>query len=395
MVPLLLGLFQQVSIVSPIANAFAIPWVSFLVVPLDFLCVVFPFDFLWTFTHWLMEICMWILNWLSEFPAAVWQQHAPPAWAVVIGLLGILWLLLPRGFPARWLGIILIAPMFFIFPAVPAAGKFWLTMLDVGQGLAVVVQTQNHHLLYDAGPTFTEEANSGNRIIVPFLRASGISHLDGVIITHEDDDHYGGAGSVMQAVPVDWLASSLPDDHPLQQMIKNNMKCYAGQKWQWDGVDFEILHPRIQSYQDTGLKDNERGCVLKISSANGSVLLTADIEKKSEAILLNSVAEKLNSTMMLVPHHGSKTSSTPDFIERVAPKEAIISVGYRNRFHHPHPEIISRYSDRGINVFRSDYEGALLIKFENNTGPEINGYRKIYHRYWTTLPGKVESNVNF
>ncbi|MEW6312824.1 MAG: DNA internalization-related competence protein ComEC/Rec2 [Pseudomonadota bacterium] len=215
LVPLLLGLFQQISLVSPLANAVSIPLVSFVVVPLTLLGVATPFAFPFELAHQAMAGVAWLLEILSALPAAVWQQHAPPAWALLVACAGIAWMLLPRGFPARWAGAVGLLPLFFMAPSLPAQGEAWLNVLDVGQGLAVVVQTRDHALLYDAGPDFSGEADSGNRIVVPFLRGAGIARLDGMIVSHDDQDHSGGAASVLQALPLDWFASSLPLDHAL------------------------------------------------------------------------------------------------------------------------------------------------------------------------------------
>jgi len=277
LIPMLLGLFQQVSLVSPIANAFAIPLVSLVVVPLTLLGAVLPLDAPLWLAHSVMGWTMVLLEWLNKLPQAVWTQHAPPPWSIAAGILGVLWVLLPRGFPARWLGFLLLLPMFTNTPEPPAQDSVRLIIFDVGQGLAVAAQTQHHALLYDTGPDFSDGADSGNRILVPSLRAMGISKLDGLILTHDDTDHTGGAASVMQAMPIAWLSSSLPDGHPLLQQATLSTisspaggrgelrRCLDGQSWQWDGVNFEILHPDAGSYAITRIRDNNRGCVLRIS----------------------------------------------------------------------------------------------------------------------------------
>ena len=203
LMPLLLALFQQVSLVSPIANAIAIPLVSLIVVPLTLLGAVLPLDAILGLAHWVMSLVMHLLVWLSGLPQAVWIQHAPSAWSIVAGVCGALLILAPRGFPARWLGIVLLLPMFLNTPEPPAHGTAKLTIFDVGQGLAVAVQTGSHALLYDTGPDFSGDADSGNRILIPALKALGISRLDGLILTHDDIDHTGGTASIMHAVPID------------------------------------------------------------------------------------------------------------------------------------------------------------------------------------------------
>ncbi len=242
-------------------------------------------------------------------------------------------------------------------------------------------QTAHHNLLYDTGPSYSADADSGNRIIAPYLRAAGISHLDGMIVTHNDNDHSGGAISVLQEVPTGWFASSLPADNAIVAVAPQPRRCYAGQHWQWDGVRFDMLHPAWQSYDVEKLKDNDRGCVLKITSRFGSLLLPADIESSSEQALVEAQSDALAADVLVVPHHGSKTSSTPDFIARVHPKIAIFTTGYRNRFGHPKAEVVARYKDAGSRIYRSDEDGAVLLDF-GKTGISANAWRKTAHRYW-------------
>ncbi|MDZ7654298.1 MAG: DNA internalization-related competence protein ComEC/Rec2 [Sulfurimicrobium sp.] len=387
LVPALLAMFQQISMVSPVANALAIPLISLVVTPLTLLGTAFPLDFLLFAAHFAMETCMIFLAWLSALPVAVWQQHGPPPWTVVVAMLGVLWLLLPRGFPARWLGVIWFLPLFMVQPPKPAQGELWLTVLDVGQGLAVVARTRQHALLYDAGARFGTDADAGSRIVVPFLRGSGVSRLDGMVISHDDIDHSGGALSVLQAEPVAWLLSSLPpDSQALADVLKTpampeNARCFAGQFWEWDGVKFAMLHPPLDSYQYDGFKDNDRGCVLKITSQFGSILLSADIERVSEQDLLERMPNLLAADVLVVPHHGSRTSSTDAFIDAVHPATAIFTVGYRNRFGHPKPDVVERYLARGIKIWRTDKSGALDLRFGVG-GLSLQSHRQRQQRYW-------------
>lgn len=385
LIPILLALFQQVSVVSPLANAFAIPLVSLIVVPLTLLGAVLPWDLPLSLAHLVMQGVMQLLIWLNDLPQAVWIQHAPSVWSVIFGMLGILWILLPRGFPARWLGLLLLLPMFVVVPSPPAENTLRLIVFDVGQGLAVAIQTRQHALLYDTGPDFGGESDSGNRILVPTLRALGISKLDGLILTHNDSDHTGGAASVIQAMPINWLSSSLPDDHPLLQQVGDVRQCVAGQNWQWDGVSFAMLHPSQESYTNLQLPDNERGCVLRISIGTQHVLLTADIEKESEQRLVRDYPEQLAATLLLAPHHGSKTSSSLDFIANVLPDYTVFTVGYRNRYGHPKAEIEQRYLDSGAQLLRSDRDGAILVEMDAHNITVVP-YRKVAHRYWHQKP---------
>lgn len=381
MIPPLLALFQQVSLVSPIANAFAIPVVSFIVAPLAILGAAAPIDSLLWLSHGAMSVCMAALEWLNRLPDAVWQQHAPPAWSIVLGMAGALWILLPRGFPARWLGALMMLPMFLILPAAPDDGALRLVIFDVGQGLSVAAQTRNHLLLYDAGPDFPGEADSGNRVLVPSLHALGFTQLDGLMLTHDDTDHTGGALSVMQAMPINWLSSSLPDDSPILRQAHSSQRCADGQQWDWDGVHFEVLHPSHASYAMDDISKNNRGCTLRISTGTQSVLLAADIEKESERRLLQLHPDKLAATLLVVPHHGSKTSSTPAFVKAVHPRYAVFTAGYRNRFGHPKEEVVARYRDIGSELLRSDEDGAVIVEMDGND-LRVDRWRKAHARYW-------------
>jgi competence protein ComEC len=387
LIPALLAMFQQISLVSPIANAVAVPLVSLVVVPMTLLATLPLLDFMLIAAHAVLSGCMDLMQWMSDLPHAVWSQHAPPAWTVAAGIAGIIWMLLPgslgltSGFPARWLGIVALLPMFLLLPPNPGPGELWLSVLDVGQGLAVVARTENHTLLYDTGPGSGSESDSGNRIIAPFLRGEGVKNLDKMVVTHADSDHSGGALSVLQAIPVEWLISSLDDDHPIQSAAGKKQRCHAGESWQWDEVRFDMLHPPQQSYDDPRLKTNALSCVLKISTSHGSVLLPADIEKESEYQLITQAGDALASTVLVAPHHGSKTSSTDEFIHRVNPRLVIFTVGYRNRFGHPNDTVVERYRALGSGLLRTDTDGAILLRFaENAVSAETS--RALYRRYW-------------
>jgi competence protein ComEC len=361
LIPPLLVLFQQVSIVSPLANAVAIPVVSLIVVPLTLVGLVLPFDFALHAAHLVMGWCMMLLEWMSEMPEAVWQQHAPPQWTVPVAVVGIAWLLLPRGFPARWLGAVAFLPLFLIAPQELADGEARLTVLDVGQGLAVVAQTRRHALLYDTGPAFGPGVDSGTRTIIPYLRASGIRRLDGLVVSHDDIDHSGGAASVLHALPVAWLLTSLPDMDPLPLEVDEAMRCHSGQSWDWDGVRFEVLGPTKESYQDEKVKDNDRSCVLRIATHGGYILLPADIERRAERALVAEHRGKLYADVLVAPHQGSKSSSMPEFVAEVNPQVVIFPAGYRNRFGHPHQEVVERYRAIGSKIYRTDRDGALTL----------------------------------
>ena len=379
LLPMLIFMFGQTSIVSPLANAFAIPAISLIVVPLAILGSLIHADFILQIAHFILEICMQGLTFLSNLPT--WQQAAPPMWALFAAMLGILWLLLPRGFPQRWLGLVLMTPLFFVSLPKLAEGEMQVAVLDVGQGLAVVIKTANHTLLYDAGPQFSSQSDAGSRIVVPYLRGQGIKKLDGFIVSHNDNDHSGGAASVLAQMPVTWLASSYDLTTEISPPPKQ-LKCFAGQRWQWDGVQFEVLYPSVESYQNLEIKDNDRSCVLKVVSQFGSALLTGDIEKKAETYLLQANQDALASDVLIAPHHGSKTSSTLDFMAAVGAQQVIFTVGYLNRFKHPKPLIVERYQASGADILRSDYSGALLFNFNAAQDIQTEQWRLTHRKYW-------------
>ena len=381
MLPLLLALFQEFSLVSPLANAVAIPVVSLVVVPLAIGGAFLPAPWLLDLAHSTMQALMSPLERLADLPLATFESHAPAAWMLLAGTLGCAWLLAPRGVPMRSLGAVWLAPLFAFAPPAPRGGEAWLEVLDVGNGLAVVVRTARHALLFDAGPGWNADADSGSRIVVPFLRGEGIRTLDGMVISHADDDHSGGAISVAGARPPPWLLSSLRDEDAIHLAFERSSRCEAGQRWRWDGVDFAMLHPAAAVYSETGRrKENDRGCVLKVSTGGASALLSGDVEARAEAELLSRNAALLRATVLVVPHHGSRTSSTPAFVAAVAPEIAIFSVGYRNRFGHPHPMVVARYAQAGADVWRTDCEGAIHVELAHGASARAYAENK---RYWT------------
>ncbi len=384
LMPALLAMFQQVSVISPVANALAIPLVSLAVVPLTLAGMVLPVDWVLQSAHLVMAWCFIALEWMSHLPAAVWQQHAPPGWTVGGAVAGAAILLLPRGVPLRWAGLAGFLPLFLAAPPPLPEGEMQLTVLDVGHGLAVVARTRHHALLFDTGTAFGPQADSGNRVIVPYLRAAGVAALDVMIVSHDDLDHYGGASSVLQAMPVAQLLTSLPASDPLLFEAASAGKCIAGQAWEWDGVHFDMLHPTRASYDDASIKDNNRGCVLRIATRTGAALIPADIEARAEQQLLASSRDKLRAQVLIAPHHGSKTSSIPEFVQAVDPRIVIYPVGYRNRFNHPHVDVEERYLRQGSHVYRTDRDGALTLHFGATDAIKVTPHRAIYRRYWQT-----------
>ena len=375
--PAALLLFGQVSIAGPLANAIAIPVISVIVTPLALAASVLPFEPLLRFVSWLVEWQLQFLEWCAALPGALWQQHVPAPWSVALALAGVAWLLAPRGLPWRVSGLALMVPAFVLVPPGPQRGEAWITTFDVGQGLAVMVRTANRVLLYDAGPAYGPEADSGGRVILPALRGAGLARVDEMVLSHEDLDHVGGALTVLESLEVGGLASSLPRSHALHALVRSSRRCGTGAAWEWDGVRFEFLHPVAG---EAHARRNDSSCVLRVASAGGSMLLTGDIERAAESILLNR-PEVLKSDVLLVPHHGSRTSSTPEFIAAVAPRWAVVPAGYRNRFGHPNREVLERYRGAGAQVLRTDLDGAVQVHLSGNR-TSIGTQRASSPRYW-------------
>jgi competence protein ComEC len=386
--PLTLLFFYQVSIISPIANAIAIPLVSFVVTPLALTGAVLPgFIGAWLLhaAHGLVALLALWLQWLSGSSIAVWTGAAPSAWAFCTAMVGVAWWLAPRGIALRWTGALWMVPLFATPLDRPEENSVRLTALDIGQGTSVMIETRHGNVLYDTGPQYAPDNDAGNRIIVPFLRARGIDRLDTMIVSHNDSDHSGGALSILQALPVALTRSSLALDVPIVRASIDHIRCLPGQSWSIDGVRFDLIAPSPDVYlprEGKALaKPNARSCVLRVSAAGHVVLLTADIEKPQETALIERQKDAIVADVMLVPHHGSRTSSSDAFLDAVHPRLAIVQAGYLNRFGHPRPDVLVRYATRDIAVLRNDRDGAITITM-SSSGIDVDRHRDSHRRYW-------------
>jgi competence protein ComEC len=350
--PLTLLLFGQVSLVGLVANALAIPWVTLVVTPLAMLGVaVAP---LWDLAVLAIAALTWYLQWLAALPFASVSIAQAPLWAGAAGVFGGLLLAMRLPWSLRLMGLPLLLPVLLWQAPRPMPGQFELLAADIGQGNAVIVRTARHALVFDAGPRFSSESDAGHRVLVPLLRALDIG-VDAVILSHRDSDHVGGALALLAMQPQAELLSSIEDEHPLQT-VRRATRCVAGQRWRWDGVDFEVLHPRELDYE-TAHSANTMSCTLRISNGAQSALLAGDIEEAQETRMVGDGVD-LKSDVLLVPHHGSKTSSSAAFLDAVQPKIALVQAGYRNRFGHPAPPVLVRYAERHIRVIDSPHCGA-------------------------------------
>ncbi len=379
--PLSLLLFGQVSLVGLAANALAIPWVTLLVTPLAMLGVLAAP--LWDLAAWSIVAMGWYLQLLAQLPFAKLSVAQAPLWAGVAGLAGGVLLAMRLPWSVRCVGLPLMLPVLLWQAPRPSAGEFELLAADIGQGNAVLVRTASHALLYDAGPRFSRESDAGHRVLVPLLRALDV-RLDLLVLSHRDTDHVGGALAVLAMQPQAQLLSSIENDHEVQA-VRTARRCEAGQGWRWDGVDFALLHPLAGDYL-AAARPNALSCVLRITSQSGAggktaqvALLVGDIERPQEARLATDAAA-LKADLLLVPHHGSKTSSSPEFLDAVAPRLALVQAGYRNRFGHPAAAPMQRYRERRISVLDSTHCGA--VTWRSAQPDEVVCQRTAGMRYW-------------
>ena len=379
LLPLTLWFFGQASLVGALSNLVAVPFVSLVIVPgaliASALLGVCPpaAPLAWGLVGRLVHAQWWLLELMAAWPGAHWYLPQVTPWALALALLGALWLFLPRGVPLRWLGLLLFAPLLWPRMSPPAAGAFEAWVLDVGQGLAVVVRTRDHALIYDAGPSYPSGFDLGEAVVVPAFHALGLRRLHALVISHADNDHAGGAGSVVAAFPA---ARRLAGEPARTQPAMG--ACAAGQAWAWDGVRFRMLNPSAEA----GGAGNDRSCVLLVEGRAGRLLLTGDITHRVEPVVAAALGAG-PAPVLVVPHHGSKTSSSAAFIAGVAPSLAVISAGWRNRFGHPKPEVVARYVDAGVPVLNTADSGAIDLVFPADGPARVATRQRLQAvRYW-------------
>ncbi|MGV0959981.1 MAG: DNA internalization-related competence protein ComEC/Rec2 [Limnohabitans sp.] len=379
--PLCLLFFGQVSVVGLLANLVAIPWVSFVVTPLAMLGVLWPGCAV--LAAWALQPLTALLVWMARWPLASVSLPWPPWGLAVLALLAaLLWV---SRWPRSWklASLPLLWPALFWTAPRPAMGTFELLITDVGQGNAVLVRTAKHSLLYDTGPRYSVESDAGHRVLLPLL-AQTAERLDVLMLSHRDSDHTGGAPAVMAMQPQAVLWSSLEAGHPLLAQAPRTNPCQRGQAWVWDGVRFEVVHPTAlpQAPQDKAPKPNALSCVLRISDGQHSALLAGDIEAPQEQALVAAGLAPVD--LLLVPHHGSKTSSTPEFLQALRPALALVQAGYRNRFGHPAAAVLARYADWNIRVVDSVHCGA--ASWRSDAPEHVVCERERSRRYWHHTP---------
>lgn len=389
--PLTAWLFHQVSLVSPLANALAIPLVSWVVTPLALLAaasLALPGPLanvsgllLWAANSIFAALVQW-LEWLAAWPWASVATATPPWPLLVLALAGAAWLLAPAGWPWRWAGATWMASMF-LWPAPrPVAGQWWVSAVDIGQGAAVLIEAPGAVWLYDAGPRHGRDSDAGERILLPLLRAKGITRLDGLIVSHLDSDHSGGAASILRALPVDRVLSSIPAGSEALAGRSEVDACKAGQTWRAGGLEFEMLHPLPEHYAQRR-STNALSCVLRVSGPGARLLLSGDLPAADE----RQLAERSSvvASLVLAPHHGSRHSSDPAFVAATEARTLIVQAGYRNRYGHPAPEVLARWRAAGVSVERNDESGSLIWHIDTR-GARLSRWREVARRYWHDVP---------
>jgi competence protein ComEC len=380
LLPLLAFFFHQAGLTAPLANLAIVPLYCFLVVPLVLCGAVLSFLWPWAGAGLLkgaalvMAFCWPFLERLAAAHVASLPAPAPGLIACLVALLGAAWLLAPRGIPARWLGAVLLLPLFLTPASGIASGSYEVTLLDVGQGLSTVVRTAGHTLVFDTGPKFYGGTDTGQEVVIPYLQAEGIKAPDLVVVSHGDNDHAGGLASLRAAYP------GVPVLSGDAERFAGAEPCERGQHWDWDGIEFTILSP------DAGLPytGNNSSCVLRISGPGGSALFTGDIERPAESRLLAADAAFLRSDLLVAPHHGSNSSSTQAFVTAVAPAVVLFPVGYRNRWGFPKAQVVARYRSLGALLADSADDGAIRVRFTPGLRPAmIMRYRPEAARFWT------------
>jgi competence protein ComEC len=380
LLPLTQWFFGEASLVGALSNLIAVPFVSFVIVPFALvgmlllaLCPPLATPVLWLAAQ-LAHAQWWLLEQMATWPGAHWYLPSVQPWALLLALLGAWWIFLPRGMPLRGLGLLLFLPLVLPPRDLPVDGAFQVWVLDVGQGLSVLLRTREHVLVYDAGAHYPSGFDLGESVVLPSIHALGIDRLDMLIISHADNDHAGGAAAVATAFPHAQRYAGEPS-----RMSFPMTQCLAGQSWQWDGVRFRVLSPAADQL---GGKGNDRSCVLLVEGRGGRILLTGDISSKMEP----QVAAALGPGMppvLLVPHHGSKTSSSAAFLAAIQAPWAVVSAGWRNRFGHPKPEVLARYADAQVPVFNTAEQGAMPLDFPPDAGARREqGWRQRRPRYW-------------
>jgi len=367
--PATLLFFDGASVLAPFVNALVIP-VFAVLLPVLLASVVVAWLGLGTLP---LSITADGLQWLREGLAVLaetapflWLEAAPSALAIACAAVGAVLLLAPQAVPLRLLGVICWLPLFWPRPDLPP-GMADVAVLDVGQGLSVVVRTRHHTLVYDAGPAWPGGFDAGQAIVLPYLRESGARRIDHLMLSHNHRDHIGGADAIARALPVEQRSG----------VGGGAVPCRASQQWRWDGVQFSVLHPRVAD----AWRGNNRSCVLRVQAGAHRLLIAGDIEAAAERRMLAAGEAAFAADAIVVPHHGSQTSSTPAFVGAVQPDWATVSAGWQNRHGHPHPDIVARWRGVGAKVITTGNSGTLTMRL-GESEPPLPRAARAQRRFW-------------
>ena len=384
LLPLTVWFFGEASLIGAVSNLVAVPFVSFVIVPLCLFGVLALLTIpplatpLLAIAAQCAHLQWFLLERMAALPGAHWYLPESGLSAVVLAMLGALWLLAPRGVPAR-----LLAPLLFLPLLMPARepigeGAFETVFIDVGQGLSVLVRTGNHALLYDAGARYPSDFDLGRAAVLPTLHALGVTSLDRIIVSHGDNDHAGGMPAVAREFPDADKSGGEPARGELELR-----PCHAGEAWDWDGVRFRMLSPSPDLPVSTDPRgDNDRSCVLLVEGSGGRLLLPGDASSRIEPAIAGAMPTADTPLVLGVPHHGSRSSSSDAFIAALQPALAIVSAGWRSRYGHPHPEVVARYRDANVPLLDTATEGALTVEFPAASKPLASAERVRRRRYW-------------
>ncbi len=380
LMPLLFLHFGEASVISPLVNLLLVPWFTLLLVPMVLIgLLLLPVPVLAGAWYSLLDMLAGqtfsLLKLLAQQPLAMVEMAHLSPWLLLAALLGGCLLLLPAGMRARFIGLLLLAPLLFARPQRPQPGEFWFTLLDVGQGLACVVETAEHVMLYDTGPAYASGFSATDAAVLPYLASRSHTHIDRLVVSNGDKDHAGGVATLLAALQVEDVLTSEPE------RLGKGRPCRAGEHWTWDGVEFRILHPAASVRFRTS---NDNSCVLRISNGEWSLLLPGDIEAEGERRLLADSALELASDVLVAPHHGSATSSSEEFVRAVTPEWVVFSTGYRNHFGFPRQEVVDRWRQSGAVLINSADAGAVSIRLNaDGMPPEVLRQRELDPHYWS------------
>ncbi|MBK1706413.1 DNA internalization-related competence protein ComEC/Rec2 [Halochromatium glycolicum] len=388
LLPMLIAFFGRASLIAPLVNLIAVPLFG-LLLPIILLSALLLLVSGWTgplaVVDWLLSQGYAGLTWAADRPWAAASLGSRPGWVWLLAALASLLLLAPRGIPGRWLGVPLLLPLWLVRPPTPPQGALEVTLLDVGQGLAGVLRTRQHCLVYDAGPRFPSGFNTGEAVVAPYLRHQGIDRVDILLISHADQDHAGGMQGLLRSVPARQVLSGEPDElegAPIEP-------CRTGQRWHWDGVEFAILHPSGQV--ESG---NDSSCVLQVTLGETSLLWPGDAEAAVEQQLVRKYGPDLQSELLIAAHHGSASSSTAPFLSAVSPSWVLFSMGWLNRFGFPAQTVRERVTELGARTLDTASSGA--IAFQIDPDGRIGAprrHRSVADRLWRHHPEPAKAAV--